>query len=200
MRIKAGIPVVAALGVAALSGCSADGGGAETDRDAAPAEQVSPAPPTESADDAAEESIDDAAEESMERTGRVVVSGPEGLRMVSLYSEDGQSVGLTGSLLDELMRVSGAVVRVTGTAAETMGREGVDVTRYEIVSVDGERPLVGVLGGGGGSFRLQGDQPVGLVDVPDELAGQVGALIWVTGPDTPDGRRVQSYGVIRPAG
>lgn len=204
MRFRARLSVVTLLGMATLGGCSADRDGSDTDRAASPAEEVSAAPPPDSTTDPPVDSpVDtavDAEDESIERTGRLVVSGPEGLRMVSVYTEDGQSVGLTGSLLSELTRLSGAVVRVTGSATETIGREGVDVARYDVVSIDGEAPVVGVLSGADGSFRLTGDQPVGLVGVPGELATQVGALIWVTGPDTENGRRVQSYGVIRPAG
>ncbi len=67
------------------------------------------------------------------------------------------------------------------------------------MSVDGETPVVGVLGDGDGTFRLEGTVSVTLVGVPEGLAAQVGGKVWVTGPETPDGRRVQSYGVIRAA-
>ena len=141
-----------------------------------------------------------AAADEVERTGRVVVSGTGGLQMVSLQSEDGEVVGVTGDLLGELTRLSGAVVTVAGSPAQTMQGEGVDVARYDVVSVDGETPSVGVLAGGAGGFRLEDGDARSLVDVPEELASQVGAKIWVVGPDTPDGQRVRSYGVIRPAG
>lgn len=137
--------------------------------------------------------------DELERTGRVVVSGPEGMRMVSLLTEAGQSVGLVGELIGELTRLSGAVVAVAGAPAQTPQSEGLRVTRYEVVSIDGEVPVVGVLSGENGDFRLEDGQSVSLVDLPEALLDQVGAKIWVTGPETPNGRRVQSYGVIRPA-
>jgi hypothetical protein len=177
MRAKRTTRFAAALAVAGLTACSPQGETPDSGEGSAP--EASQA-------------------EELERTGRVVVSGPEGVRMVSLQTESGVAVGLAGDLLDELTRLSGAVVTVAGPPTQTLQREGVEVVRYELVSIDGEAPVVGVLRGGGGSFRLEGDEPRTLVGVPEELAAQVGARIWVIGPETPEGQRVRSYGVIRP--
>ncbi|NNF13785.1 MAG: hypothetical protein HKN72_11205 [Gemmatimonadetes bacterium] len=122
------------------------------------------------------------------------------MRLVNLQMEGGETVGLTGDLLGELMRLTGAVVSVVGSSSQTVQGEGVNVARYEVVSVDGETPSVGVLAEGGDGFSLEGEDERTLVDVPPELRSQVGAKIWVVGPDTADGLRVRSYGVIRPAG
>ena len=187
MRIERMALVVIALVVAGLGGCSPARDGAETGAGAMAEDEVASQP-----------SVRDGEGEEIEHTGRVVVSGSAGMAVIALQTEGGQSVGLAGELLDELTRLSGAVVAVAGPPARTLQGEGVDVVRYEVVSVDGEKPVVGVLAGGEGAFRLESAESLALVDVPEQLAEQVGAKIWVVGPETAEGTRVRSYGVIRP--
>jgi hypothetical protein len=180
------------VGAAVLAACSPAQEGPEGGGE--------PATETPEVAEAAQQPDDTPMAEELERTGRVVVSGTGALRMVSLQTESGEAVGLTGDLLSELTRLAGGVVSVAGSPARTMQGEGVDVARYDVVSIDGETPTVGVLAQGAGGYRLEGEDARALVGVPEELASEVGAKIWVVGPDTPDGQRVRSYGVIRPAG
>ncbi len=196
MRIRPGARIPLVLLAGGLTACAAETDSSDLQEGTVPLERGSQAPAPQPPPRPASRADGD----RIERTGRVVVSGPEGLRMVGVFTEDGRSTSVTGGgLVDDLIRLSGAVVRVAGSPVQVMGREGIEITEYEIVSINDERPAVGLLSGGQGSFRLDGDDPVALVGVPDELAAQLGARIWVTGPETPEGRRVQSYGVIRPA-
>ncbi len=134
----------------------------------------------------------------LEFTGPVTSTGTEGMRMVNLRAEDGSSVGLVGDLAAELARLSGAVVTARGNEAPAPADRGLEVTEYEVVSVNGETPSVGVLERRDGVYWLGGVPGVQLLGVPDALAQAVGAKVWVTGPSGADGWTVQSYGIIRP--
>ena len=134
----------------------------------------------------------------LEFTGPVTSTGTEGMRMVNLRAEDGTSVGLVGDLAAELSRLSGAVLTVRGNEAPAPADRGLDVTEYDVVSVNGETPSVGVLERRDGEYWLGGDPGVHLMGVPDALAQEVGAKVWVTGASGADGMTVQSYGIIRP--
>ena len=118
--------------------------------------------------------------------------------MVNLRTDDGTSVGLVGELEAELARLSGAVVSVRGTDAPAPADRGLEVTDYEVVSINGELPSVGVLERRGEEYWLGGDPGVHLMGIPDALTQAVGAKVWVTGPSSADGVTVQSYGIIRP--
>ena len=91
--------------------------------------------------------------------------------------------------------------RLAGDAVvfETPADRGLEVTEYEVVSVNGEAPSVGVLRRRGGAYWLGGDPGVRLMGVPDALTQAVGAKVWVTGSSGADGVTVQSYGIIRPS-
>ena len=134
----------------------------------------------------------------LEFTGSVTSTGTEGMRMVNLRTDDGTSVGLVGSLAAELARLSGAVVTARGNEASAPADRGLEVTEYEVVSVNGETPSVGVLERRDGDYWLEGDPGVHLVSIPDELTQVVGAKVWVTGSSDADGVTVQSFGIIRP--
>ncbi len=156
--------------------------------------------PAEGRADIAEEDSGGAPEGSslLEFTGSVVSSGTEGMRMVNLRPDDGSPVGLVGELASELARLSGAVVTVRGNPASAPAARGMEVTEYEVVTVNGETPSVGVLERRQGEYWLGGEPDVHLTGVPDGLAQAVGAKVWVTGSSSADGVRVQSYGIIRP--
>lgn len=177
------------LSATLLVGCAPSQEGSERDDDppAAPAA-------TDSAADSA------SATDEMRATGRVAVGGTGPIRVVNLLTDSGETIGLAGDLLDELMRLAGAVLSVTGPPTQTVQGRAVNVSRYDVVSVDGETPSVGILVAGDDTYRLEGEAAQPLVDVPPELGSQVGAKIWVVGPETAAGLRVRSYGVIRPAG
>jgi hypothetical protein len=134
----------------------------------------------------------------LEITGSITSTGTDGQRMLILRMDDGTSVGLVGELQVELAMLSGAVVTVRGNDAPAAADRGLDVTEYEIVTVNGETPSVGMLERRGGEYWLVGDSDVHLTAVPAVLTQAVGAKIWVTGSSTAGLLRVQSFGIIRP--
>ena len=96
----------------------------------------------------------------LEFTGPVTSTGTEGMRMVNLRTEDGTSVGLVGDLAAELARLSGAVVTVRGNDAPAPADRGLEVTEYEVVSVNDETPSVGVLERRDGAYWLTGSEVI----------------------------------------
>ena len=134
----------------------------------------------------------------LEITGSITSTGTDGLRTSILRMDDGTSVGLVGELEVELAMLSGAVVTVRGNDAPAAADRGLDVTEYEIVTVNGEIPSVGMLERRGGEYWLGGDPDVHLTGVPAVLTQAVGAKIWVTGSSSAGVLRVQSFGIIRP--
>jgi hypothetical protein len=131
--------------------------------------------------------------------GTVRVVGPAESADVILHGATA-SAGLMGPLVGELRRLSGATLRVTGTPrnnSEPVPPRAVLVSDYEVLEVDGERPLVGTLLSRDGHLWLAGRDTVELVaDLPD-LAAWPGARVFVLGEREGDRFRVKSYGVIR---
>lgn len=112
--------------------------------------------------------------------------------------EGEDTVTVTGDLESEISRLSGARVEVAGTLStgEYPGPTLETVT-YEVLSVDGERPEVGVLAEDEGGLFLEreGRDPLRLRAVSSGLASRIGAKVWVvTGEDG----AVQRYGILRP--
>ncbi|MDQ3388968.1 MAG: hypothetical protein M3483_05630 [Gemmatimonadota bacterium] len=122
---------------------------------------------------------------------RVVGSAPVNVQVV-VHEPSGRSLRLDGPLAAEVGRLSGAEVEVWGDSAP---RQGIEVTGYELHSVDGAPATVGVVeraADGGLLLRTA----TGVM----RLSGGVGELrpgqkVWVQGPGTV---QVQTYGVIRP--
>lgn len=127
---------------------------------------------------------------------RVVGSGPVDVH-VMLETPDGSSVRVVGELRDEIRRLSGAVVRVEGAveASEVpIARRQLRAADYEIVSVNGEPVIQGVVEGKMGGWtvvRTRDGERVYLASAPDEI--RTGQKVWVQGPRAVV---VQSYGVI----
>ena len=184
-----------ALACVVLPSC---GGGSEDTPATANADRGDGAQPAEGGSGMTEEVGGAELSSLLEFTGPVTSGGIEGMRMVNLRAEDGTSVGLVGDLAAELARLSGAVLTVRGNEAPAPADRGLDVTEYEVVSVNGETPSVGVLERRDGVYWLGSDPGVRLMGVPDALAQAVGARVWVTGSSGTDGVTVQSYGIIRP--
>ena len=178
-----------ALACVVLPSC---GGGSEDAAEAADADGGEAAEPAEGGTETATEGTS-----LLEFTGPVTSTGTEGMRMVNLRADDGSSVGLVGDLAAELARLSGAVVTVRGNEAPAPADRGLEVTEYEVVSVNGETPSVGVLERRDGAYWLGGNPGVRLMGVPDALTQAVGAKVWVTGSSGDDRVTVQSYGIIR---
>ena len=132
--------------------------------------------------------------------GEVGLSGAVPSVMVTLAMSDGQSVSLVGELRDELAQLSGAVVSVEGVPTETP-REFA-VASYEIQSIEGEQPLVGILTLVDGEMWLQseGRRVVRLVELPERLRQRVGAKVWILGRPADGGTYPHTYGIIRDVG
>ena len=147
----------------------------------------------------AQESGPDAADSvDLERlTGQVLITGTAQMDFVTLQIDGGGAVNLSGALLPELRRLSGAMVSVQGSRTAATPLEGFEATAYEVTSIDGQRPSVGILQERDGGFTIAGAETVRLTGVPDALRRQVGAKVWVVGRQTDSGLQVQSYGVIR---
>ena len=108
----------------------------------------------------------------------------------------GEEIRLHGSLVEELRRLSGLVVSVTGSMGSS-AMQGLDVASYDITSVQGRRPSVGTLVSRDGGLWLDGDESVRLLNVPTALRSQLGAKVWVLGTTVEGSLRLESYGVIR---
>ena len=130
--------------------------------------------------------------------GVVFLTGTEPTVIVALLGDDASSVTLAGLLRDELRRLSGATVQLSGIRQGEGPMARFDVEGYEVLEIDGEKPVVGILHVRDGQFSIgEGEASVRLSAVPDEFSQQSGAKMWVIGPRAADGLRVQSYGVIR---
>jgi hypothetical protein len=138
----------------------------------------------------------------LQYTGRVANAGTDGVTMLTLAQDDGTAVHMAGSLLPELERLSGARLLITGQATNAAPPPAVDVERYEILDINGQKPWVGLLvqDAGGYSIRDADVLNTRLDRPPPALLDQLGAWVWVTGTLAAEGVRVQSFGVIRPPG
>ena len=186
--------VLVCLVVAACSGDDGDDG-----RDVAD-ETPSGGQPAGDSDQAVAEEPGTATTDSvdLERlTGRILITGTAQMESVTLQIDGGGAVNLSGVLLPELQRLSGAMVSVQGSRTAAGPIEGFEAVAYEVASIDGQRPSVGILQELDGGFTIAGPETVRLAGVPDALRRQVGAKVWVVGRETGSGLQVQSYGVIR---
>ncbi len=130
--------------------------------------------------------------------GVLFLTGTGPTVVVALLGDDGSSVTLAGVLRDELRRLSGATVQLSGTRHGEGPMARFDVEGYEVLEIDGEKPAVGILHARGDRFSLgEGGASVRLSVVPDGFRQFLGAKLWIIGPRAADGLRVQSYGVIR---
>jgi hypothetical protein len=129
-----------------------------------------------------------------------VAAGPAGRGIPTLQPEGARAVALSGALAGELAEVDGARVRATGRRSfGPAPGGGFEVSGYEILAVDGERPVVGVVraSGGGTVLVLAGGATVRLVGAPPELSARAGAKAWVVGLPSAGGIAVQRYGFLR---
>lgn len=126
--------------------------------------------------------------------GTVRRLGSEGAVRTVLQGDE--SVVVTGDYEDEIARVAGATVWVSGSAADSPYGRAIDVAEYRILYVDGEVPLVGVLGEDERGFYLARDDGSTVrVDVSERLAAALGSKVWVVlGLDNVT---VVRYGILR---
>jgi hypothetical protein len=128
-------------------------------------------------------------------TGKLVAGGLAANPVTSLSVEGGNPTTLLGPLEPELRRLGGATVWVSGAPAPNASFA---VTRYEIVSMDGAKPVVGVVSVRNGGVWLIGDvNTVKLATVPAQLAAKAGAKVWIVGRRSGTELAVQSFGVIK---
>lgn len=131
-------------------------------------------------------------------TGTVRVVGSTPMTRVVIDPADGNDVQLVGPLREELRRLAGAEVAVTGPlspAPDRMADRQIQVSGYEVLSVDGQPVLSGTVEGRTNDWTLlrtaQGEL-VYLAGATQEL--RPGQKVWVQGPRSVI---VQSYGVLR---
>jgi hypothetical protein len=130
--------------------------------------------------------------------GKVVAGGLAATPTTSLQIEGGKPTTLVGALEPELRRLGGAMVSVAGAPGAGTPNATFTVSRYEIVSIDGVKPLVGlVTARQGATWLAMAADTVKLLTAPAELTSKPGAKVWVIGRR--NGREVttQTYGIIR---
>ena len=110
------------------------------------------------------------------------------------------SVGLAGPLAGELRRLSGATLRVTGTPQNNSTPpppRAVVARDYQVLEVDGQQPVVGVVVSRDDRLWLAGRDTVELLNAAPDLAARIGAKVYVIGVRAGGRLQVRSYGVIR---
>lgn len=110
--------------------------------------------------------------------------------------EGGPQIGVTGPLRAEIRQLSGVEVRVWGTLVPNdlpPPLQAIEVSEYEVISVDGQKPHVGILTETDGILRLDGLIVVGAPD----LQRDVGAKVLILGRVSGDTLEVDGYRFIR---
>jgi len=128
-------------------------------------------------------------------TGRVRIAGSTPLEQVLIEPQDSaaSSLEVSGDYRVELRRLSGAVVRATGTLA---GPGHLRVSEYEILEIAGHVPVVGTLELEDGRVAVvpATGAPVEVRAAPAELLERAGAKVWVI---LDANGEVKGYGIIR---
>ena len=131
-------------------------------------------------------------------TGKVVATGVAADPVTSLQVEGANPTTLVGPLEQELRTLGGATVWVAGTPGRGVPHTSFMVSRYEIVSIDGAKPMVGSLVARNGATWLAAERDtVKLASVPAALVGKTGAKVWIVGRRIGADLMPQSFGVIR---
>jgi len=131
-------------------------------------------------------------------TGKIGAVGLAMSPVTSLEVEGARAMTLVGPLEPELRRLGSATVWVSGSPVSGAPNATFSVTRYGIVSIDGAKPLVGVVTTRGGATWLATEtDTVELAKPPAELAAMRGAKVWVIVRRSGNELTTQSYGVIR---
>lgn len=111
---------------------------------------------------------------------------------------DSAAVTATGPLADELTRLTGARVRAIGAPVEgEFPGPALEVAAYDVLSVDGDEPRVGILRhrtGEGYRLETAEGETVALRSVPAGLGSAAGGKVWVVA-DEEGG--VLRYGILR---
>lgn len=131
-------------------------------------------------------------------TGTVRLVGNVPFVRTVVEPEEGAPVTISGRYQPELERLVGAVVRAMGRSAPTEGgRPGLEARGYQIVSVDGEPPLVGILRRDDDGYWLEapGGDTTRVIAVTEPLASRAGDRVWLT---LDENRGVVRYGILGP--
>ncbi len=134
----------------------------------------------------------EAAEDTVTGTVRRVGNDP----FVRTVVQGDDTVFVSGDWELEVATLAGARVMIIGTyTTGDMPGTYMEVTSYEIVSVDGDVPYVGILESDGDGFYLSmdGDEVPRLTALSSELQAYKGAKVWVV---VTDEGVVQRYGII----
>jgi hypothetical protein len=128
---------------------------------------------------------------------RVVGSEPVDVHVL-VEPESGDGVRVVGPLRDEIRRLAGAHVTIEGRIDESpshVASRQIEASSYEILSVNGEPVVVGVVQGKTGGWtvlKTRDGELVYLASAPDSI--RTGQTVWVQGPRS---LVVQSYGILR---
>ena len=130
-------------------------------------------------------------------TGKVSVGGLAGQQVTSLQIAGAKPARLLGPLEPELQRLNTATVWVAGAPVASPAG-GFTVTRYDVVSIDGEKPFVGVtMNRAGAVWLATGADTLKLSTSPSDLTTKVGAKVWVIGRRTGSDLTVQTHGIVK---
>ncbi|MDX1393394.1 MAG: hypothetical protein R3195_03345 [Gemmatimonadota bacterium] len=128
--------------------------------------------------------------------GRVRIVGSRPFSRTIVQPDSGDALTLSGPYANEIGRLSGARVRVTGRYEDArLPERSLAATSYEILSVDGDPAIVGLLERDDDGWELRsGQSTTRLASVSEALGERAGALVWVV-LDERGG--VARYGVLR---
>jgi len=112
---------------------------------------------------------------------------------VSLRTDDGRVIVLTGDATAELAQLAGMSVRTWGVSNGT----SLDVYGYGLISTLANPRWVGIVEERASGLWLFGRDALQLVDPPPGLTADVGALVWVTGTQSGNTITPTSFGIIR---
>jgi hypothetical protein len=139
--------------------------------------------------------------DSAQLEGVVAVVGSEPFTQVVLQTSSGQQVAVVGDLRSELANLVGLTVRVTGGPSRAVppADRAINVRRYDVLGIQGDAVYVGILERSGDEYRLRADSTWQLVSVPEQLAAEVGAKVWIAGERQDNRITVGLFGIIKPA-
>ncbi len=151
----------------------------------------------------AAEGTEGAGDEAATAVGVVRVVGHDPAPQVVLSVGEGAEatqIALVGELRDELGRLSGVEVSISGSDTENpqgIPEQAIDVLDYDVVSVNSADAYLGVLELRDGTLWLDRENALKLAVVPHQLENLAGAKVWIAGPVDGDELRVQSFGIVR---
>ena len=133
-------------------------------------------------------------------TGKVFSVGTDFDPGTIVQLDDGEQVRITGEREGEIRRLSGTIVTACGERTED-ARPGsaIKAESFELRSVDGMTAYLGLLNHTDGRWELtlnNGNVPVLLSSVPDQLLAAEGSLVWVAGAWGDQAFSVKSFGLM----